>query len=113
MGGADTPVKAWRLGQIGGDDHARAVVHEALARELAHAGVHDRNPCAAFAPGLGERLVVAPTLAPRPVIGRGQVGPCGEHLVVEVPPAELPYVRLCSLRRVPGATALLTALLDP
>ena len=88
------PVDVQVLGEERRHDHAGAVVHEALARELAHAGVDDRVAGAALLPR-GERArVVVPAIASRPVVGPRGVGTGGEDLVEEVAPAQLPEERV-------------------
>ncbi len=66
-------------------------------RELAHRGVHDREPGAPPPPRLdvvGRLPLVAPAVVPVPVVRRRRARPGREHLVVEVPPAQLAYERV-------------------
>ena len=65
------------------------VVHEALRRELAHAGVDDGVAGAALLPRVERVGVVVPVVAARPVVGPRGVGTGREDLLVEVAPAEL------------------------
>jgi hypothetical protein len=87
--GAGPPVDAESLGQKGGDDQAGPVREEALIGELAHAGVHDRIPGAALLPGVQPPVGTLPATSPLPIVVVGNVWPGRQHLVVEVPPAEL------------------------
>ena len=59
----EPPVEVQVLGQEGAGEQTRAVVHPALARELAHAGVDDRIAGAALLPGRERAGVVAPAHA--------------------------------------------------
>ena len=85
------------LGQEGAGEQPRPVVHPALARELPHAGVDDRE---AGAPSFQAARAAGSSRQPRP---RGRksrarrLGARGEQLRVEVAPAELPHERLRAL----------------
>ncbi len=93
------------------DDQPRAVVHEALVGQLAHAGVDDRIAGQPARQASARRAVAPPAVAARAVVGVREVRPRGEHLVVEVAPAELareavcrvPRVRRCAAQRAPAA----------
>ena len=92
MPGAPAPVEVEVLGQEGGDDHPRPVVHAPLAPQLAHRRVDDRVAGAPLLPGLEGAARARPAVAAGPVVAarQGRVG--GKHLVVEVAPAELAHV---------------------
>ena len=74
-----------------------AVVHPAFLLELAHPGVDDRIPGASGLPRGEIGLAPSPSLAARPVILRAQSREGGEHLVVEVAPADLAHERFSAL----------------
>ena len=81
------------------DHQPGAVVHPALAAQLAHGGVHERVAGAALAPGLEALLGVAPRdraavalLELRARVARE----VAQHVVVEVAPAQLAPERLGS-----------------
>ena len=100
---AQPPVEVEVLGQERRRQQARAVVHEALARELAHAGVDDRVARATVLPGRQRLGVVAPAMAARAEVGVRDLRPGREQLRVEVAPAELAHERLGA---VPATRAL-------
>ncbi len=75
-----------------------AVVHVALGGQLAHPGVDQRVAGAAFAPGLEDSLRARPAVAARAVVAPRQGRERGQHLVVEVAPAELPHEGLAAAR---------------
>jgi hypothetical protein len=85
------PVDPQVLREERAGDQARAVVHPPLARELAHAGVHDRIAGAAVLPRLERLVVVRPPDGARAVVVPRPAGPGGRHLVEEVAPAELAH----------------------
>ena len=92
---APSPVDPQVFRQEGSDDQPRAVVHPALAQELAHAGVDERVARAALLPGLERLLRVGPLdLAVALLVLRARVPrEVEQHVVVEVPPAELAVER--------------------
>ena len=64
------PVDVQRLGQEVRDDQPGPVVHPALVRELAHAGVDDRIAGAALLPGRELLGAAVPPVAAGPVVVR-------------------------------------------
>ena len=85
------PVDVQVLGEERRHDHARAVVHEALVRELPHRGVDHGIARPAVLPR-GQRVGVAvPPVATRPVVAPRGGRSSGEELREEVAPAELPH----------------------
>ncbi len=91
MPGARPPVDVEVLAEEGGDGHPRPVVHEALRGQLPHRRVDQRVAGASLLPGLERPPRARPAVAARPVVAAGQGGNGGEHLVVEVAPAELAH----------------------
>ena len=84
------PVADQVFHQVGGHDHAAAVVHPAAGRELAHGGIDDRHAGEAIAPG-GEALwVIFPgKVAPLGPVGPfGQLGEMEQGLLVELAPGQ-------------------------
>ena len=103
----EPPVDVQILRQERRREQPRAVVHEALARELPHPRVDDRVARAALLPGR-EALGVVRASGGRAAGSRvvDDLGARGEQLRVEVAPAELPHERLGALAAA-GALAQL------
>src|SRR5262245_31715243 len=92
--GATPPIDAQVLDEERGDDQARAVVHDALARELTHARVDDGIARATRLPRLERPPIDAPPVAARPVVRPRDRRKGRRHLMVEIAPAELTYERV-------------------
>ena len=108
MPGAEAPVEVEVLAQEGRGDEARTVVHPALARELAHARVHDRVPGHALLPARERLRVVEVAVAARTQIVPRCLGVRVQERLVEIAPAELADVAGaalavgCALHELPG-----------
>ena len=87
---ADAPVDPEILRQERRRHEPGAVVHPALAGELAHPGIDERKPRAALLPGRQRLGVVDPLVPARAQVLVRRLGTGGEELRVEVAPAELP-----------------------
>ena len=71
---AGAPVDVQVLGEERRHDHAGPVVHEAFARQLAHAGVDDGVAGATVLPRCERARVVVPAVATRAVVGPRRLG---------------------------------------
>nr|ABI47994.1 putative deoxiribopirymidine photolyase [Streptomyces sp. 139] len=90
--GADPPVDVQRLGEETRRQQTRPVVHPALVTQLAHGRVDDRvagPPVPPRGDVPGGVVLAAPPVVPCAVVPPGRLGPGRQHLVVEVPPAQL------------------------
>src|SRR6185436_11013485 len=70
---ADAPIDPELLRQEGSGDEARAVVHEPLLQQLAHAGVDEWMSGTAFPPGCQRLRVVTPGALARPQVLVGEL----------------------------------------
>jgi hypothetical protein len=97
---APPPVNAEILGQERAHHHTHPVVHPAFPQQLPHARVHQREPGSALGPG-GERRVIGGPVQRAAVAGLELLPRVrrvmGQHVLVEVAPAQLAAQGRCAL----------------
>ncbi len=103
--GADPPVHVQRLRQETRRQQACPVVHPALVPQLAHGRVDDRIAGAPLPPRgdvLGGVVLAAPAVVAGAVVPPGRLGARRQHLMVEVPPAQLTHERVRARTSLPA-----------